>query len=156
MQARTLDFRDFSSVAAELDRLHKGGYDKSGSWDLAQTCDHLRYFIEGSLDGHPYKVPWLLKMLFGRYVLKRILKLRRMRPNGPTPQKPLPAPGGDEAAAVSALKQALQRLETHPGEMHDSPFFGHLTPQQWRDLHMIHCAHHLAFLLPKGDGSTAQ
>jgi hypothetical protein len=59
------------------------------------------------------------------------------------------APGGDEAAAVERFKQAIERLRAHPGELHPSPFFGYLTPQQWRDLHLIHCAHHLGFLLPK-------
>jgi hypothetical protein len=149
MQVRTLELRDFNNVAAELERLHKDGYDKVGSWDLAQVCDHLRYFVEGSLDGHPYKVPWLLKVLLGRLVLNRILKQRRMKAGGPTPQKPLPSAGGDEAAAILALKQVLQRLEAHQGELHASPFFGYLTPQQWRDLHLIHCGHHLAYLNPR-------
>jgi hypothetical protein len=149
MQSRDLDFRDTKTVGEEIDRLHKDNYEKTGSWDLAQACNHLTYFIEGSLDGHPYRVPWFLKVLFGRLVLHRILKQRRMKPGGPTPQKPLPLPGDDEAAAVARLKQALQRLESHQGELHASPFFGYLTPQQWRDLHLIHCAHHLGFLIPK-------
>jgi hypothetical protein len=149
MQPRSLDFRDFKSVDEELDRLHKAGYEKAGSWDLAQSCDHLAYFIEGSLDGHPYRVPWLLKVLLGRLILNRILKTRRMMAGATTPQKPLPQPGGDEASAVARLKQALQRLQSHQGELHASPFFGYLTPQQWRDLTLIHCAHHLGFLIPK-------
>jgi hypothetical protein len=72
-----------------------------------------------------------------------------MKAGGPTPQKPLPAPGGDEAAAVERFRQAIERLQRHQGQMHDSPFFGHLTPQEWRALHLIHCAHHLGFLMPK-------
>jgi hypothetical protein len=47
----------------------------------------------------------------------------------------------------------MDRLRTHQGEMHASPFFGYLTPQQWRDLHLIHCAHHLGYLIPKSAGS---
>jgi hypothetical protein len=105
--------------------------------------------MQGSLDGHPYRVPWLLKVLFGRMVLKRILKQRRMKPGVPTPQKPLPAAGGDEIAALERFGQVIKRLETHTGEFHDSPFFGHLTPEQWRELHLIHCGHHLGFLVPK-------
>lgn len=148
MPQRQLQFKDFAEVRAELTRLRAGGYQKLGQWDLAQTCDHLTYFIQGSLDGHPYKVPWLLKVLFGRLVLRRILKQRRMKPGGPTPQKPLPAAGGDEAAAIARLQQILDRLDAHAGEFHASPFFGYLTPQQWRDLHLIHCGHHLGFLAP--------
>jgi hypothetical protein len=66
-----------------------------------------------------------------------------------TPQKPLPEPGGDESAAIANLKDTLARFESHRGGFHDSPFFGHLTPEQWRDLHLIHCAHHLAFCFQK-------
>jgi Protein of unknown function (DUF1569) len=149
MEHRQLQFKDFGEVLAEVDRLHRGGYRKHGQWDLAQTCDHLAYFIQGSLDGATYRVPWLFKVLFGRLVLRRILKQRRMKPGVPTPQKPLPAPGGDEPAAVERFKQVVERLRSHTGELHPSPFFGHLTPDEWRELHLIHCAHHLRYLRPK-------
>lgn len=149
MPQRNLDFHDFPEVVAELDRLHAKGYEKTGNWDLAQVCNHLAYFIDGSLDGATYKVPWIFKALFGRLVLKRILSQRRMKVGVFTPQKPLPQPGGDEAAAVARLKQCIQRFQAHQGELQPSPFFGNLTPREWRELHLIHCAHHLGFLNPK-------
>jgi hypothetical protein len=153
MQNRQLDLKDFDEALVEVDRLDKDGYEKAGQWDLAQTCDHLTYFIKGSLDGHPFKVPWLLKVLLGRLILRRILKTRRMKAGATTPQKPLPQPGGDQSTAVARFKDTIGRLRTHQGEMHASPFFGYLTPQQWRDLHLIHCAHHLGYLIPKAAGS---
>jgi hypothetical protein len=146
VEPQKLECQDFAAVLIKLDRLHQGGWEKRGQWDLAQACNHLAYFIEGSLDGHPYKVPWLLKVLLGRFVLRRILTQRKMKPGVPTPHKPLPPPGEDQAAAVARLKQALARLQAHQGELHASPFFGHLTPEQWRELHLIHCNHHLGFL----------
>jgi|SRR5437667_6575951 len=149
MTPRELRFADCAAVRAELDRLHTGGYERTGNWDLAQVCDHLNFFVVGSLDGHQFKVPWIFKVLFGRMVLRRLLTKRKFKPGGFTPQKPLPAPGGDEAAAVARFKNTLSRFESHPGEYHDSPFFGHLTRDQWRDLHLIHAAHHLGFLVPK-------
>ena len=153
MEQRRLDFKDLGEIHSEVDRLHHCGYDKAGQWDLAQACDHLTYFVNASLDGATFRVPWLIKVLFGRLVLRRILKTRRMRSGVQTPQQPLPQPGGDQAAAVERLRQALERLRTHQGELHASPFFGDLTPQQWRDLHMIHAGHHLGYLIPK---STAR
>lgn len=130
-----------------MERLQREGYKPQGQWNLAQICGHLSYFIEGTLDGHRYKVPWLLKVLLGRWFLKRILTQGKMKPGVPTPQKPLPAPSIDEAAAVARFQRAVQRLREHEGAMHDdSPFFGHLTPDQWRQLHLIHAAHHLANL----------
>jgi uncharacterized protein DUF1569 len=149
MNPRDLQFADFNAVRAELDRLQRGGYDKAGAWDLAQMCDHLIYFMAGSLDGHQFKVPWIFKVLFGRLVLRRILSNRKMKRGVFTPQKPLPEPGGDEAMAVDKLKNTIARIESHNGEFIDSPFFGHLTPEQWRDLHLIHAGHHLGYLIPK-------
>jgi len=152
MGRRDLQFHTFGEVLADLDLLRQGGYDRAGSWDLAQICDHLTYFIEASLDGYTLRVPWLLKVLFGRWVLRRILTQKKMKAGVRTPQKPLPAPGRDEAAAVARLKRVIGRLESHSGELHDSPFFGHLTPGQWRELHLIHCSHHLSFLVPRLPG----
>lgn len=149
MTSRDLSFASFDEVRSELDRLRRTGYDRAGEWDLAQICDHLHFFMSGTLDGHRFKVPWLLKALLGRIVLKRILRQRRMKPGVFTPQKPLPSPGGDEAAAVSNFKNTINRFESYRGEYVDSPFFGHLTPDQWRELHLIHAAHHLAHLIPK-------
>jgi hypothetical protein len=108
----------------------------------------VTYFAKGPVDGWSFKVPWLLKALFGRFALRRILKSRRM-PAVSTPQKPLPAPGGDERAAVGRFREALLRLESHGGPFHPSPFFGELTPAEWNDLNLIHAAHHLGFLIPK-------
>ena len=148
MAQRNIAFADYTEVLAEVDRLHRGGYEKLGQWDLAQICDHLTYFMLASLDGAKFKVPWLLKVLLGRLVLRRILKTRRMKPGAPTPQKPLPAAGGDPEAAVIRIKQTVARLQAHHGELVASPFFGYLSPEQWRDLHLIHCAHHLGYLQP--------
>jgi hypothetical protein len=149
VRQRQLQFNDFAEVQAEVDRLHQRGYEKLGQWDLAQVCDHLTYFVQGSLDGFTFRVPWLIKVLFGRFVLRRILKQRRMKEGISTPQRPLPAAGGDEPAAMARFKQVIERFQAHQGELQPSPFFGHLTPQQWRDLHLIHCAHHLGFLAPR-------
>ncbi len=149
MQLRQLDCHNFDDVLAEVDRLHRDGYEKAGQWDLAQTCDHLTYFMKASLDGATFRVPWLVKVLFGRWALRSILKTRQMKAGIPTPQKPLPEPGGDEAAAVERYKHVIQRLRSHQGELHASPFFGHLTASEWSELHTIHAAHHLAYLLPR-------
>jgi hypothetical protein len=92
VQPRQLTFTDFSQVLAELDCLHRGGYERLGQWDLAQICDHLAFFIRESLDGFTFRVPWLIKILFGRLVLWRILKSGRIRSGATTPQKPLPRP----------------------------------------------------------------
>lgn len=146
---RQLDLRSLDDVAAEVERLHRGGAEPLGKWDFAQACDHLRYFIDATMDGYGFTVPWLPRALFGRFMLRRILKKRSMMRGVPTPQKPAPQPGGDEAVAVARLLQSIARMKSHAGPFHDSPFFGSATPEQTRDLQVIHCQHHLAFFQPK-------
>jgi hypothetical protein len=153
VKRRELQFQNLTQVLNYVEQLQQEGYEKLGTWDLAQVCDHLTYFVQGSMDGHQFRVPWLIKILLGRLVLRRILKQRRMKSGVFTPQKPLPLPGGDEAAAVARFKQTIERLQSHSGELKASPFFGYLTPQEWRELHLIHCAHHFSFLRPKSGGS---
>lgn len=146
---RELTFRTFGDVIKELQLLQSRGYKKLGNWDLAQVCDHLRYFIDGSLDGYQFQVPWLIRWLFGKYVLKRTLSAGKMPVGKFTPQKPLPAPGGDETTAVAALEKSLDRFVNHHGEYAVSPFFGQMTRDECQQLALIHCAHHLGFLEPE-------
>jgi hypothetical protein len=147
--ARELSFSNWDEVVAEVDRLHQGGYTKTGNWNLAQTLNHLNYFLTGPLDGHQFKCPWIFKALFGRWALKRILSGKKMKPGIFTPQKPLPQPGGDEASAVAQFRETAQRFKNHPGPWIASPFFGNLTPEQWHKLQLIHCGHHLGYLVGK-------
>ncbi|HVJ83588.1 MAG TPA: DUF1569 domain-containing protein [Planctomycetia bacterium] len=152
MPPRPLSFKDAEEAIAEAERLLRAGYERGGTWDLAQVCDHVTFFAKGPIEGWSFKVPWLLKALFGKLALRRILKSRSMGKRVPTPQKPLPAPGGDERAAVGRFREALLRLESHAGPFHPSPFFGELTPAEWRELNLIHAAHHLGYLIPKSEG----
>ena len=149
MPQRELELGTINDAITELDRLERSGCTPLGNWDFAQVCNHLAFFIEGGLDGHKFKVPWIFKALFGRMVLKRILNKHKMKPGVFTPQKPLPEAGGDPKVAAARLRQALIRTRDHPGEFIPSPFFGYLTPDQARELVVIHCAHHFAFLQPK-------
>lgn len=136
-------------ILAEVDRLHANGYDRAGKWDLAQNLDHLRYFIEGGLDGFNFKVPWIIRFLLAKPVLRRILSQNKMKRGVYTPQKPLPPPGLNEAEAVAKFKAAVHRFQNHSGEYLPSPFFGQLTREQCQQLMLIHCNHHLGYLIPK-------
>ena len=60
----------------------------------------------------------------------------------------VPGPEVDERAGIAEARELLQRLATRTGALQPSPFFGDLTPDQWRELHLIHCAHHLGFFEP--------
>lgn len=149
MTRRSLDFRTLDDAIADVERLHEGGYERLGNWDLAQMCDHLTYFARGPLEGFEFHVPWLVQFLLGRLLFRRILSKRQMKSGVPTPQKNLPPSGTNEAAAIARFREVMQRLRDHTGPVVASPFFGPMTADQARELNCIHCAHHLAHLQPK-------
>lgn len=144
------ELKNFDEVLAYAERLHQNGYDRTGKWDLAQVLDHLTYFMNGALGGYTFKVPWIIKALLGKPVLRSILSKKRMKRGVFTPQKPLPAPGGDEAASLARFRDIVQRTINHQGEFQPSPFFGKLTRDEALELNLIHCRHHLGYLIPKG------
>ncbi len=148
MNRRTLDFRSFDEVWADVQALHQSGYQRAGNWSLGQICDHLAIFIRGSLDGFDRMMPWLLRATVGRYFLKKILRERRMKAGLRVPQKSLPGNVVEDAPAVKSFGELLDRYRTYSGPMHPSPIFGDLTRETWTDLHLVHASHHLSFLQP--------
>jgi len=149
MHPQEPDLKNFDEVLAYAERLHRNGYERTGQWDLAQVLDHLSYFMKGGLDGYAFKVPWIIKAMLGKFVLRRILSQKRMKRGVFTPQKPLPEPGGDEAAALERFREIVQRTVKHQGDFQPSPFFGQLTREEALEMNLIHCRHHLGYLIPK-------
>src|SRR5262245_1035867 len=149
MQRRPLDFHDFDSVVTEIDRLQKNSYDKAGQWDLGLTCDHLNKVMRGSLEGFPFKGPWFFRVFLGPIFKGLLFKQRRMREGFKAPSALIPSPALNENAVVSDCKNLLARVRDHQGDFHPNPFLGRLSPEEWRQLHLIHSAHHLSFLVPK-------
>jgi hypothetical protein len=150
MPRRPLDFQSLDQLTAELVRLRDSGYTQAGNWTLGQISDHLAIFFRGSLDGFSQRVPWLIRITVGKLILRSIFKNRGMREGVKVPQSFLPGDPRDDARSVDELLALIDRFRDHPGDYHPSPLFGHLTRQQWTELHLIHAAHHLSFLTPEG------
>lgn len=147
-QLRQVHFSTFDELLDDTRRLHAAGYRRGGQWTLGQICEHLAYFIEGSVQGFSLRIPWFVRAIARRFFLPSMLKHGKMRPGLATPQRPLPEPAADESPAVERLRRAVEQFESHVGPYAPSPIFGRLTPDDWRRLHLIHAAHHLAFLEP--------
>jgi hypothetical protein len=131
------------------------GYDKTGNWDLAQVCGHLAEWVRYPIDGFPRApllvrpVFWLIRNTIGRRMGRAMLAGGKMRPGIPTAPQSVPAPGGDDAAGVGRLREAIARWRVHTGPLYASPLFGGLSREAWEKGHLIHCAHHLSFLVPR-------
>jgi hypothetical protein len=61
-QRRALKFTRLGDALADVDSLHKDGYERVGNWDLAQTCDHLTQWMVYPLDGYP-KAPLPIRVM---------------------------------------------------------------------------------------------
>lgn len=145
MPQRSLDFPDFDVVLAEVSRLQASGYDRIGNWGLGQICLHLALTLERSVDGFPK----LLPKFVDRSILELVLKKRRMRTGVDMPDGLNPSSGASDEEGVSRFQAALRRYAEHRGEHPPHPYFGTMSAEEWRQLHLIHCGHHLGFLQPR-------
>lgn len=151
---RALSFGDLDEAVREAERLRDGGYRRAGRWDLAQVCGHLAEWLGYPVDGFPRQpapiraVLWVMRNTVGRRQLRQVLASRSLPAGGPTIPQSIPTAGGDEAAAVERLRRAAERFRAHVGPYHPSPLFGALDRETATRLQLVHCAHHLGFLVP--------
>ena len=152
MERRRISFDSVEGAAADIEQLRCDGYEKLGEWDLGQICEHLAILLKGSLEGFGSLMPWIVRATVGRYFLGRILRKRSMPTGLRIPSALRPGPSdGDDPETIERTKELLLRVG-RATEVHPSPLFGRLTPDQWRQLHLIHTAHHLSFLVPTPGG----
>ena len=153
-ERRKLTFASLDEVAADAENLLARGYDRAGNWDLAQVAGHVAEWLRFPIDGFP-KIPllirpvmWLMRMAAGKKLLAKTLA-EGFGTGGRTMPQTVPPAGGDAAAAVAKLKDAVAKWKAHAGEVHPSPLFGAMTKDTALRLQLRHAAHHLSFLVPK-------
>lgn len=144
---RALTFATLDQVMPDVDRLLPG-HSTVGNWSLGQICNHLSSAVTASVEGIAFKAPWLLRKTVAPIVLKRMLRTGRMPEGVKLPEHFWPKPGVDARAEAEALRAAIRLFAAHAGPVADHPFFGRMDRDRWDQLHRIHCAHHLSFVLP--------
>ena len=115
MQRRIIDLENLDGVLAEVDRLHRSGYQMAGQWDLSQNLSHCGQVIEQPMDGFTFTAPFIIRLL--RPLLKSmIFKKRTIQPGIKRPGNVMePQPQTDEACAVVQFKQIIERFKNHSG-----------------------------------------
>jgi hypothetical protein len=149
MERRKLELRDFAELAAEVDRLKRVGCTKVGNWDLGQACYHLGLTMQQSLDGFTTRAPWLLRVTLAPIFKRRLLKTRVMPAGIKGPPVMMPPDRVDETTVLKHFDEQLARVRDHAGEFEKHPFFGYLTNEEWKLLHLMHASLHLSFLVPR-------
>ena len=152
---RSLRLDDFDAVLRDVETLRSAGYDRAGNWDLAQCCGHLAEWMRFPVEGFPPPpapirlVLWVMKKTIAPSRLRQALESNSMAAGVPTLRETVPPPAGDEAAAEETLRKAVARFEAHAGPYRPSPMFGAVDRDTAKRLQLVHCAHHLSFLIPK-------
>ena len=149
MEPRELSFGTYREILDDIQHLRTADCEQLGQWTLGQICKHMSYYLRGSLEGYPFMMPWIVRKLFGPPLLRRVFAKRQMPRGGRTIPQSVPQSDIDETTAIDETLELLERLESHTDEVHPSPLFGHLTPDQCRQLHCLHAAHHLQLLMPR-------
>jgi len=147
MQPRQLCFNTFDEAIAEIKRLAAGGYQKAGKWSLGQMCEHLAIDAERVMEGKTFRVPVLVGLVAPLFK-KPFFRARRMRSGFRAPAVLLPQDGADETREIARAIEAWRKFSAFSGPFPRNPIFGVLTPHEWRDLQLIHAAHHLGHLIP--------
>lgn len=153
MERRKLTFSTYAEAIEEIERLERSGYHQLGKWDLGQICHHLAYYYRGSLNGFGFRLPWLIRKTVGRLLLKRMLAGGDLKTGARTIPASIPTVSLNDPAAIKEAKSLLARLQL-AAQLHPSPLFDQLSPEQWKQLHLAHTAHHLSFLAAKASGDS--
>ncbi len=152
---RELRYETLQDVVNEARQLAEQGYERAGEWQLGQVCNHLAGTINMSRDGFPVGLPGPIKrvmrlIFFGR--VQRRIPTRLRIPTLPTLRQKESVPEED---GIDRLAAAIERLDEEDAQFVESPVFGKVTRDQWKQFHLWHCEHHMSFLLPVGDSANA-
>jgi hypothetical protein len=149
---RPLSFATLDEVMREVDRLIDGGHKTSGTWSLAQICNHLSRSLIGSVESAGASSAWSrpLRRVFGPIVWRRIRRNGQLPEGVSAPDAVVPRPADelDLRAEVEALRGAIWAYAAHQGPIAEHPYFGKLDRADLDRFHCIHCAHHLSFTHP--------
>lgn len=133
MTRRTINFHSLDDVLDDVNRLHAGGYQSVGKWNLTQAVGHLGEWMRYPMDGFPKMPPpvrammWILRIIIGKREKRKILTTKTFAMGGPTIKESVPAPDGDEQEAISKFRDVVGRMKAFEGVLQPSPLFGPLT-----------------------------
>lgn len=149
MNRRRLRFADYAAVLADAETLVSGGYQRVGNWSLGQMAIHLAIIAEGARKGFPWYLPWPFYLPIRWFALPGVLRGEPIKTRLPGPAFAQPPDDADDRTGVERLRTALVALDAPDNRFFPHPVFGSLTRDQWRQLTIWHCEHHLSFLLPQ-------
>jgi len=153
VKRRRLDFRSWDELLADADHLARRGYDRAGTWSLAQVLDHVGAGLRVALTGSTKRLPWVMRMSARNFALPVVRAFRWIPAGIPAPkwwQPQVPA-DADDGAAVARFRAEVEAFLAHVGPYHPHPAFDRIDRESYDDLMRLHASHHLGFLVPHGE-----
>ena len=152
-QRRQLQFHTLHEILRDVEQLAAVTSETgesicaNGNWTPAQIVEHVTFFIDGAIDGFDFTAPLPFRVL-ARPFKKRILT-KPMKPGIKLPARMnvvLPDPETTWEDAVSALRDAVARIDSGERMTQPSPLLGAMTHEDWVNLHCRHAEMHFSFM----------
>lgn len=157
-ERREVHLNSLEDLQAEIRRIEQaataGMVRTTGNWTLAQIVDHCAIGLEYSLDGFPFKAPWLLRVfgpMMKGYMLKNGIG-SGIKLDGKSARYLVPPDNVTNEQAFAHMHRIVdERLLTN-GEKFTraSPVLGKMTHEQTTKFQLHHCGMHLSFVQVQG------
>ena len=149
---RVIRFTSLDDILKDAQQLANGRARPLGNWSLGQATGHLARAMTMSLDGTTLgRAPLPIRVLL-RYVFKKRILTKGMRPGfnlkGKFAEYIIPEATCSTEQGLGQLRDGIARLKREP-QRHPHPAFGPLTREEWDQLHLRHAELHLSFFVPQ-------
>jgi hypothetical protein len=140
-----LRYANEDELIADIRHLRKG-YRQTGKWTLGQIAWHLDATIKLRMRPSPFP-PDTDEMLARRPTLQKVLETGRLPLGLVAPDAIQPPADAGEEAIDSALR-TIEQFKRFPGPIAPHRLFGTMDDATARQQNLVHCAHHLSYLIP--------
>jgi len=155
IKKRDLKFNDLDEMLDDAQSLLDNGYDRHGNWTLGQIASHVADWSRYAIDGFP--VPplpirmllWIMKHTVGPGMKRKILAEGFSGGMQTSPESVADPAQMSDAEGVQKLRETMQRLRAHQGELLPSPLFGPMDHAMLVRVTILHAEHHFGYLDPK-------
>jgi hypothetical protein len=144
---RTLRIESFDDVMPDVERLLEG-HTTVGTWSLAQVCRHLATAMRRVVD-LPASTPHDPSLRVPEEQKRQVFESGVLPEGVPGPPEVIPAETLGAREEAEGLRAAIAYYKASPGPVIPHRLFGPLTRAEWDRLQLIHCAHHLSFVVPR-------
>lgn len=150
--ARTLTFSSLDDIVAEARLIAADEQVRArGNWTPAGNIWHVARYIQASVEGYPFTVPWWMRLVGPLMKGRMIGRTMSAGFKAPANVSAHMEPGGSKAPEPT-MAEAIETLETwvanakQEGYIPANPVFGKMTAVQWEQLHCRHAELHFGLI----------